>query len=420
MNTADLRVYLVGGAVRDALLGLPVKDRDWVVVGATPQDLLTRGFRQVGADFPVFLHPQTGEEYALARTERKSGHGYHGFQVYSAPDVTLDDDLCRRDLTINAMAQAADGTLHDPYGGQQDLQARRLRHVSAAFVEDPLRVLRVARFAARFAPLGFEVASETLALMSDMVRSGELDHLVPERVWQETARALHEHYPRRYFEVLRACGALRVLLPELDRLFGIPQPEQHHPEVDTGEHVLQVLQQTAQMQAPTEVRYAALLHDLGKGLTPMAEWPRHIAHEARGLPLIRTVSERLKVPASCKELALLAGEYHTHVHRALELRPKTLLKVLDAADAWRRPERFEQFLQVCEADARGRGPLASRPYPQAQRFRDALTAARGVMVRDLVASGLQGAALGEAIRRERLARISAQLNTPSEPDAHVC
>lgn len=406
-----MQIYLVGGAVRDGLLGLPVQDRDWVVVGARPEEMLAQGFRQVGADFPVFLHPDTQEEYALARTERKQGHGYHGFTIYSAPDVTLEDDLRRRDLTINAMAQSADGELVDPFGGRKDLEQRQLRHVSPAFGEDPLRVLRVARFAARFAGLGFTVADETLALMRDMVDAGEVDHLVAERVWQETQRALMEKQPRVYFDVLRACGALAVLFPELDALFGVPQPPEHHPEVDTGEHSMLCLEQACRLSDSVDVRYAVLMHDLGKGLTPESEWPRHIGHETAGLPLIRSVSERWKVPNDCRELALLTAQYHTHVHRAVELRPATFLKVLGACDAWRRPERFERFLLACEADARGRTGLNERPYPQADYFRKALEAAQSVNPKALMEDGFQGKALGEAIQRERLRRITDTLDT---------
>ena len=410
-----MQIYLVGGAVRDELLGFDGQDRDYVVVGATVEEMLRQGFRQVGADFPVFLHPQTQEEYALARTERKSGHGYHGFEVHSTPDVTLEDDLKRRDLTINAMARSNDGTLVDPFGGQRDLEDRWLRHISPAFAEDPLRILRVARFAARLAPLGFRVADETMDLMRHMVESGEADYLVAERVWQEMRRALHEKQPRVFFEVLRACGALARLFPELDCLFGVPQPQQHHPEIDTGEHALQSLEQACRLSDATEVRFAALVHDLGKGQTPEEEWPRHIAHEALGLKPLASLCDRLKVPNDCRELAQLAIHWHTHVHRAMELRPATLLKVFDQSDAWRRPQRFEQFLLVCEADARGRGPLATRPYPQAAVMRQALAAAQTVNNRALIEQGFTGKALGEAIQRERLARITEAL-TASPPN----
>ncbi len=400
-----LEVYLVGGAVRDRLLGLPVKERDWVVVGATPEEMLRRGFRPVGKDFPVFLHPETGEEYALARTERKTGPGYHGFAFHAAPDVSLEEDLRRRDVTINAMAQAPDGTLVDPYGGRADLERRLLRHVSPAFVEDPVRILRVARFAARLAPLGFRVAGETLALMRRMVESGEADHLVPERVWQELVRALGEPAPRRFFEVLRDCGALARVLPELDRLFGVPQPPEHHPEVDTGVHTLLVLDQAAALSPEPVVRYAALLHDLGKGLTPREEWPRHHGHEARGAELARAVSERLRAPAEFRDLAVLTAAEHGRAHRALELRPATVLELLERADAFRRPDRFERFLLACEADSRGRPGYERREYVQGRLLREARAAAAAVSPRPFVEAGLKGAAVGEALRRARLRAI---------------
>ena len=400
-----LEVYLVGGAVRDRLLGLPVKEHDWVVVGATPEEMLRRGFRPVGRDFPVFLHPETGEEYALARTERKTGPGYHGFAFHAAPDVSLEEDLRRRDITINAMAQAPDGTLVDPYGGRVDLERRLLRHVSPAFVEDPVRILRVARFAARLAPLGFRVADETLALMRRMVESGEADHLVPERVWQELVRALGEPAPRRFFEVLRDCGALARVLPELDRLFGVPQPPEHHPEVDTGVHTLLVLDQAAALSPEPVVRYAALLHDLGKGVTPREEWPRHHGHEARGAELARAVSERLRAPAEFRDLAVLTAAEHGRAHRALELRPATVLELLERADAFRRPERFERFLLACEADSRGRPGYERRDYVQGRLLREARAAAAAVSPRAFVEAGLKGAAVGEALRRARLRAI---------------
>jgi len=395
----------VGGAVRDRLLGLPVKERDWVVVGATPEEMLARGFRPVGKDFPVFLHPETGEEYALARTERKTGHGYHGFTFHAAPDVTLEEDLRRRDLTINAMAEAPDGTLIDPYGGRADLERRLLRHVSPAFVEDPVRVLRVARLAARLAPLGFRVADETMALMRRMAASGELDHLVPERVWQEMVRALGEPVPRVFFEVLRGCGALARLLPELDRLFGVPQPPEHHPEVDTGVHTLLVLDQAAALSPEPAVRYAALLHDLGKGETPPEAWPHHHGHEARGAELARAVSERLRAPAEFRDLAVLVAAEHGNAHRALELRPATALALLERADAFRRPGRLERFLLACEADSRGRPGYEARPYPQGAFLRAAREAAAAVSPRRFVEMGLKGAAVGEALRRARIAAV---------------
>ena len=400
-------IYQVGGSVRDELLGLPVKDRDWVVVGATPEEMETQGFRRVGKDFPVFLHPATHEEYALARTERKTAPGYKGFVVHAAPDVTLEDDLRRRDLTINAIARAADGTLIDPHHGAADLAARRLRHVSPAFAEDPVRILRVARFAARFAPLGFEIADETLALMRAMVEAGEVDALVPERVWAELVRALGEQRPAQFFEVLRACGALQRLLPELDQLFGVPQPRQHHPEIDTGIHVMQVLNRAAELSADTRVRFAALLHDLGKGTTPPEEWPRHIAHEARGLALIEALCQRLRVPNDHRELALLVAKYHGVCHRAAELRHATVLDTLQGLDALRRPERFELLLLACEADSTGRPGREHQGYPQAALLRSWLKAATAVDVATLAREGLTGEALVQAIRRLRIRAIRA-------------
>jgi tRNA nucleotidyltransferase (CCA-adding enzyme) len=401
------RTCLVGGAVRDRLLGLPVQDCDYVVVGATPQDLLDAGFKQVGADFPVFLHPQTGEEYALARTERKTARGYHGFAVHFSPDVTLEEDLQRRDLTINAMAQAPDGTVIDPFGGQADLAARRLRHVSPAFAEDPVRILRVARFAARFHRLGFTVADDTRALMRRMVDSGEVDALVPERVWQEFERALREPAPQCFIGVLRDCGALARILPELDRLFGVPQPPEPHPEIDTGVHVLMVLEQAARLSDDPQVRFAALLHDLGKGATPPAEWPSHHGHEARSVELVNGLCARLKVPVAYRQLALAVARDHGNAHRALELRPGTLLEVLERTDALRRPQRFAQFLLACEADHRGRTGFEQRPYPQAQRLQLAFEAARGVDAAPLVARGLTGEAMREALRQARTRAIAA-------------
>ncbi|WP_017939847.1 multifunctional CCA addition/repair protein [Zestomonas thermotolerans] len=402
-----MQIYKVGGAVRDRLLGRPVTDIDWVVVGASIEDMQARGFRPVGGDFPVFLHPQTGEEYALARTERKSGRGYGGFTFYASPDVSLEEDLLRRDLTINAMAEDDQGRIIDPYGGQADLQARLLRHVSPAFAEDPLRVLRVARFAARYAPLGFRVAEETLQLMRRIADSGELQALTAERSWKEISRALMEPRPDVFIQVLRDCGALAHLLPELDALFGVPQPEAHHPEVDTGVHCLMVLRQCALREQPLTVRWACLLHDLGKGLTPPEQWPRHIAHEQRGVRLIQAVNQRCKAPRDCAELAVLVGEFHTHAHRALELRPATLLELLQRFDAYRRPQRFEEFIAACEMDARGRHGLEQRDYPQAAYLRGAADAARTVAVQPLLERGLKGAELGEALARERLAALKA-------------
>ena len=400
-----MQIYQVGGSVRDKFLGLPVADRDWVVVGATPQEMESLGYRLVGKDFPVFLHPQSHEEYALARTERKVGPGYKGFTVHASPDVSLEEDLRRRDLTINAMALAPDGTLIDPFGGGADLQQRRLRHVSPAFSEDPVRILRVARFAARFASLGFEVAEETLALMRAMVEAGEVDALVPERVWTELQRALGETTPSRFFEVLRACGALRVLLPEVAQLFGVPQPPQYHPEIDTGVHVMQVVDRAAQLSTDAAVRFAALLHDLGKGTTPREEWPRHVGHEERGLGLVEDVCRRLRVPKDYRDLAVLTAKYHGLCHRAEELRPATLLDTLQALDAFRRPQRFEQFLLACEADSTGRPGYEQQPYPQADLLRRMLELAASVDAAALAAQGLTGEALATELRRRRIALI---------------
>ncbi|WP_341961539.1 multifunctional CCA addition/repair protein [Pseudomonas sp. RC10] len=397
-----MQIYKVGGAVRDRLLGKPVADTDWVVVGATTDEMLIKGYRPVGTDFPVFLHPLTGEEYALARTERKTGRGYGGFVFHADPDVTLEEDLIRRDLTINAIAEDKDGHLTDPYHGQRDLQDRVLRHVSPAFAEDPLRVLRVARFAARYAPDGFTIAHETLMLMRQLSASGELEALTPERSWKEISRALMEREPQVFIQVLKDCGALKVLMPEIDTLFGIPQPEAHHPEIDTGLHVLSVLHQSAVHKQPLSVRWACLLHDLGKGLTPEADWPRHIAHEQKGLKAIKAVSQRFKVPRDCQELALLVGQYHTHGHRALELKPSTLLELLQNFDVYRRPQRFEEFIVACEMDARGRKGFEDRSYPQAEYLRGAAEAARQVAVQPLLDQGYQGQELGEALKRERL------------------
>jgi len=402
-----VKVYAVGGAVRDEMLGLPVKDRDYVVVGATPEEMVRLGYRPVGRDFPVFLHPETHEEYALARTERKSGRGYRGFQVYAAPDVTLEDDLARRDLTINAMARAGDGTLIDPFNGAADIAARTLRHVGPAFVEDPVRVLRVARFAARFE---FDIAPETMALMRRMVDEGEVDHLVAERVWQELAAGLMSARPRRMFEALRECGALERILPEVDRLFGVPQPAQHHPEIDTGDHVLRVLDCVAERDEPLEVRFAALVHDLGKGTTPPEEWPRHIAHESRSVPLIEALCERLRVPSACRELALIVARVHSNVHRALELKPATLLKLLEQTDYFRRPERLELVLRACECDARGRKGLETRPYPQAEHVRRAARAAASVDAGAIAQAIEDRTRIPEKVRQARIDAIRAVLD----------
>lgn len=370
-----MQVYMVGGAVRDQLLGLPIRDRDWVVVGSHAAEMVAAGYQPVGRDFPVFLHPRTHEEYALARTERKTAAGYHGFQFHASPEVTLEQDLARRDLTINAMAQATDGSVIDPYGGQTDLAAGCLRHVSPAFAEDPVRILRVARFAARF---GFHVAPETLDLMQKMVQAGEVDALVPERVWQEIARGLQEPKPSVMFEVLRQCGALARILPEVDRLFGVPQRADYHPEIDTGIHTMMVIDVAAQQQRSLATRFAALCHDLGKGLTPPNQLPRHEGHEARGIRPTTELCQRLNVPAECRELALLTCEYHTHVHRAKELRAETVLKLFRSCDALRRPQRFLELLHACEADSQGRLGFTEQAYPQAAYLTRLLTAARSV------------------------------------------
>lgn len=410
-----MKVYLVGGAVRDKLLGLPVQDRDWVVVGATPDQMAALGYRPVGADFPVFLHPQTKEEYALARTERKQGHGYKGFTVYSAPDVTLEDDLRRRDLTINAMAEDEAGKLIDPFGGAADLKAGILRHVSDAFVEDPLRVLRVARFAARFGSRGFHVADETQTLMRRMADSGELDHLVPERVWQEVERALGEPAPARFFEVLRSCGALAVLFPELEALFGVPQPAEHHPEIDTGAHILLVLEAAARLTPDARARFAALTHDLGKGVTPREEWPKHHGHEDRGAELVRALCERLRVPNEFRDLALAVARHHGVMHRLDELRPGTVLELIESIDLLRRPERLDPFLAACEADYRGRPGFEERPYPPAGKLRAALAAVRTVESGKIAAeTGGHGEQIAERIRQARIQAIKAVLSA-AEP-----
>lgn len=409
-----MQVYLVGGAVRDKLLGRIVKERDWVVVGATEAQMQAQGFRRVGKDFPVFLHPETHEEYALARTERNTAPGYRGFSISASPDVTLEEDLLRRDLTINAMAMDAEGHLIDPFDGRRDLRERWLRHVSPAFAEDPVRVLRLARFAARYCHLGFRIAPETLNLMREMVGRGEIDALVAERVWAETVKALAEPNPEQFFQTLRACGALGRIFPELDVLFGVPQRAEYHPEIDTGIHILMCLQQAVALGADVQTRFAVLVHDLGKGCTPAALWPRHHEHEARGVDLINQLCERLRAPREYRELAVLVSLYHTHCHRACELKPKTVLKVLEALDGLRRPERFERFLLACEADARGRQGLEQRAYSQAACLRAALAAIRAVDVASLVAKGHKGGALKEALRLARLQAISGVANVKEE------
>ena len=371
-------IYTVGGAVRDELLGLPVADRDYVVVGATPEAMAALGYKPVGRDFPVFLHPQTHAEYALARTERKTARGYHGFAFHTAPDVTLEADLARRDLTINAIAKDTHGTLIDPYNGVADIKARVLRHVSPAFAEDPVRILRLARFAARFAALGFTVADETVQLMRGMSANGEVDALVAERVWQELSRGLMEAKPSRLFNVLRECGALARVLPEIDALWGVPQRAEHHPEIDTGVHVMMVVDYAATQHYPLNVRFAALTHDLGKATTPREEWPRHTGHEARSVDLVAALCERLRVPAECRDLALIMAREHGNIHRAAELRAGTIVKLLQSADAFRKPERFARLLQACACDKRGRLGMQDAPYPPAERMAIALQAAAGV------------------------------------------
>ncbi len=404
------KTYLVGGAVRDGLLGVQPRERDWVVTGATPESLQQQGFRQVGASFPVFLHPQTQEEYALARTERKQGHGYHGFTVDFHPGVTLEQDLERRDLTINAIAQDEQGNLIDPFHGQSDIEARVLRHVSPAFSEDPLRVLRVARFAARFAALGFTVHPETMALMQKMVRDGEIDHLVAERSWAEIEGGLSATRPSVFLQVLHDCGALAVLLPEVDALFGIPQDARYHPEIDTGLHVQMTLDYAASQQYTNEVRFALLLHDLGKALTPESELPSHHQHEALGLPLVSQVCERLKTPTAYRELAERVCDLHLRCHRAHEMGAKALFKFLDAADLLRRPERLQPLLQACESDYRGRLGLQQRPYPQAGIIAAALHAAQAVKTADLNIEGLSGLEIGEALNAARIKAISRAIS----------
>ena len=407
-----MEIYLVGGAVRDKLLNLPVKDRDWVVVGSTPDAMLAKGYQQVGKDFPVFLHPKTKEEYALARTERKQGRGYTGFACYAGEDVTLEDDLKRRDLTINAMAEDSQGNLIDPHQGKADLAARTLRHVSTAFSEDPLRVLRVARFYARYQPLGFSISTDTMTLMQQMVAGGELSDLTAERVWQETERALLEHKPVCYFEALRECGALAVLFPEVDALFGVPQVARYHPEIDTGIHTLMVLDAAIALTLDhtdddkLQVRWAALMHDLGKAKTPAETLPHHYGHEAVSEHLADKVNKRYKVPKPAARMAKLAARHHTHSHKAFELKPATVLRLLEALDAFRRPETLPLFLLACEADARGRTGFENQDYPQADYLRDCFHAANQVQAKDILQTReLRGAALGEEIRKQRITAI---------------
>jgi len=424
-----MKIYMVGGAVRDALLGLKVADHDWVVVGATPEALTAQGYLPVGKDFPVFLHPETREEYALARTERNTARGYRGFEVYAAPDVTLEQDLARRDLTINSIAAPTRpdcpealfepdfGALIDPYGGQNDLQAKVLRHVTDAFREDPVRILRLARFAARFAD--FSVAPETMAMMRDMVQDGEADALVPERVWQELARGLMEGRPSRMFEVLRCCGALQKLLPEVDRLWGVPQRAEYHPEIDTGIHLMMVLDMAAQLDAPLPVRFACLCHDLGKGTTPADVLPRHIGHEERSARLLKGVCQRLRVPVDCREIADVVAREHGNIHRSGEFSPAAVVRLLERCDAFRKPQRFADILLACECDARGRLGLEQTPYPQRPRLLEALAASQSVATDQLAAqaqaAGHSGAQIGEWIQRARVAAVSQTATFSAAP-----
>jgi tRNA nucleotidyltransferase (CCA-adding enzyme) len=398
-----METYLVGGSVRDQLLGLPTKDKDWVVVGASPEQMLRQGFRSVGKDFPVFLHPKTNEEYALARTERKTAPGYKGFAVHAAPDVTLEQDLARRDLTINAIAQTADGKLIDPYHGQQDLKGKILRHVSPAFSEDPVRVLRIARFAARF---NFTIADETKVLIQNMVDSKELDHLVPERVWQELAKALETEQPSLFFTTLRAAGALKSLFPEVDRLFGVPQVPKWHPEVDTGIHVMMVIDQAAKLSQDIAVIFAALCHDLGKGTTPADVLPQHIGHEARSIELTQQLCQRLRVPKDIHNLAVKVAEYHTHMHLLMELKPKTILKVINALDAYRKPEQFEQYLLASEADFRGRPGYEDADMPNIERFKRCYEVSKAIDVKPIIAAGFEGQAISEELGQQRINAIA--------------
>jgi len=406
---SDAKIYCVGGAVRDRLLGLTVQDHDWVVVGSTPEDMVANGFQPVGKDFPVFLHPETHEEYALARTERKTARGYQGFVVYAAPDVTLEQDLLRRDFTINAIAQEVDdkpggGKLIDPYNGIADLRAGILRHVSMAFSEDPVRILRAARFAARF---GFAIAPETLNLMRDMVNNGEVDALVAERVWQELARGLMEKKPSRFFETLRSCGALARIIPEVDALFGVPQPEKHHPEIDCGIHTMLVVDDAAQHDYTLEVRFAALTHDLGKATTPKDILPRHIGHELRSVELVKKLSQRLRASSECRDLALLAARYHGDIHRAKDLRAETIIKLFQSADAWRRPERFAHLLQACSSDARGRTGHELDAYPQADYLLQLLAVARAVDAGEIAKRCADSSAIAAAVQQARIRAIEA-------------
>jgi len=408
MKDKTFKTYCVGGAVRDGLLGLQVQDHDWVVVGATPEQMVASGYRPVGKDFPVFLHPETHEEYALARTERKTALGYKGFAVYAAPDVTLEQDLSRRDFTVNAIAQAEDGTLTDPYNGIADLRAGILRHVSAAFSEDPVRILRAARFVARF---GFSIAPETLELMRAMVTNGEVDALVAERVWQELARGLMEKNPSRFITTLRDCGALKKILPEVDALFGVPQPPHYHPEIDCGIHTMLVLEETARQGYALEVRFAALMHDLGKATTPKDILPRHIGHEARSVELLRGLCDRLRIPGECRDLGLLVARYHGDVHRARELRPDTIVRLFQSCDAWRKPERFSRLLEACTSDARGRSGHEQDEYPQAEFLQRILHAARSVNAGEIALQCEDKNLIAERVKEARIIAVEMAQKT---------
>lgn len=407
-NIPNGTVYLVGGAVRDELLGLPVTEKDWLVVGATPETMLEQGFITVGKDFPVFLHPQTKDEYALARTERKTAAGYHGFQFHTSPEVTLEEDLIRRDLTINAMVKDAQGHIIDPFHGQQDLDNRILRHVSDAFIEDPVRILRIARFAARFSHLGFTIAQETMALMKQMVARGEVDALVSERIFKEFSRALSEKSPEVFIRVLRDCGALEVIFPEIDILFGIPNPEQWHPEIDTGVHTLMVLQQCAQLSGDASVRFAALCHDLGKAKTLKNHWPSHKGHEKSGVSIIKNLCERIKAPRSWCELACLSSEFHLHCHRLMEMKPETIVKTLEKLDAFRRPQRFEHFLITCEADFKGRLGWENKDYPQRQQFSQLRKAASAINSKAIAQNCQNSTDIAKQIHQARVKAVKQE------------
>lgn len=418
-----MKVYLVGGAVRDQLLGYPVKEKDWLVVGATPNALLAKGYRQVGRDFPVFLHPQSQEEYALARTERKQGTGYYGFSCDYHPKVTLEQDLARRDLTINAMAMDLNGQIIDPYGGQDDIKKRLIRHVSPSFIEDPVRVLRVARFLARYAHLGFKLADETRLLMYNMVQAGELNHLVPERVWQEWKKSLEERNPEQFIETLRTCGALYTVLPELDGLFGVPNSRVHHPEVDSGVHSLMVLKAVTSLASNPLIRFAALVHDLGKAETPMQQWPHHRQHENAGIAVIGKLCERLRIPANYRELAVMTSRFHLQIHQFFQLRPKTIVRVLEQADAFRRPQVFDAMLLVCMADARGKGlekKISPLNYPQAEHWQQVRSICDKIDVQAIITSGKKGEAIKKALHQQRVEAVKTLLSSKNQwPSEHT-